>query len=141
MGIPVSGTNAAPLTPPAGDLANAYMGGSFTATGTSKWFGCQGPFNALLWGNGGPNGNWSGTVRLEWTFDGGTTWLVCGIGGSGQQAVYTSAGTGSDVSLAIDQVEAGVAFRWNCTVYNSGTINYRLSTTSGAPTSWGQPNI
>lgn len=115
------------------------MAGDFAATGTSKWFGCQGAFNVCIYGSGGPNGNWTGSVQLERTFDGGTTWIVCGVGGGGQQAVYTSTGTGFDVSIVVSEPEAGVAYRLNCTAYTSGTINYRLSTTSPAATAWGIP--
>jgi hypothetical protein len=118
-----------------------YLAGSFASgvTGQSKEFGCQGAFNVLIYGNSGPNGNWTGSVQLERSFDGGTTWIVCGIGGAGQQAIYTSSGTGSDISIVVSEPEAGVAYRLNCTSNTSSVINYRFSTTSPAATAWGIP--
>jgi hypothetical protein len=140
MGIPVSGANAAPGTPAAGDLANMVLAGSFTGTASSPWFGCQGSFNVLIYGNSGPNGNWTGTVSLERTFDGGVTWIVCGVGGGGVQAVYSSAGTGTDYSVVVSEPEAGVAYRLRCTAFTGpAAINYRFSTTSPAATAWGIP--
>ena len=113
-------------TPPAGDMANAVVTGSFTATGQSTSFLAYGRFNILLYGNSGPNGAWTGTVRLERSFDGGTTWIVAGVGGAGQQASWN---TGADVSVVADEPEMGVLYRLNCTAHAAGTINYRLSTT------------
>ena len=117
-------------TPPATDQANAVLTGTFTATGQSATFCFWGPFNLLIYGSGGPNGNWNGTVRLERTFDGGTTWQVCGIGGDGTQAVWNT--NNQDVSVVVGEPEKGVGYRLNCTVYASGTINYRFSGTGGA---------
>lgn len=72
---------------------------------------------------------YSGTIQLERSFDGGATWLVANVGGSGTLAQYT---TGTPVALVFGEPEAGVLYRLNCTTYSSGTINYRISTTSGA---------
>src|SRR5437016_2675780 len=113
MGIPTAASQA----PPSGDQANAVLTGSFAATGQSNSFLCWGPFNLVLYGSGGPNGNWNATVRLERSFDGGTTWIVCGIGGGGQQATWTSAGTGADVSVIVGEPEKGVIYRLNCTAW------------------------
>jgi hypothetical protein len=148
VGIPFSGSALSQVSsgkPPAGDLANGVVQSgfngavAFTATGVSPAYSYLGAFNVLIYGNGGPNGNWSGTVQLERCFDGGTTWVVCGIGGAGQPAIYTSAGTGSDVSVMVDEFESGVYYRLHCTAYVSGTINFRMSTTSPAATAWGIP--
>ena len=116
-----------------------YLAGTFTATGVSLEFGCQGAFNVCLYGPSGPNGNWTGSVQLERSFDGGTTWIICGVGGGGQQAVYTSTGTGSDVSIVVSEPEAGVAYRLHCTSITTSTIHYRMSTTSPAATAWWIP--
>lgn len=70
-----------------------------------------------------------GTVQLERSFDGGQTWIVCGVGGQGALAQWA---TGTPVSCVVGEAEAGVAYRLNCTAYTSGTINYRLSTTGAA---------
>lgn len=128
MGIPV----AASQTPPAGDQANAVVSGSFagTTTGQSNSFLCWGPFNVVIYGSGGPNGNWNGTVRLERSFDGGATWVVCGIGGDGTQASWNT--NNQDVSVIVGEPEKGVLYRLNCTVHTSGTINYRMSATGQA---------
>lgn len=126
MGIP------SPLVsqqPPATDQANAVVAGAFVGVGFSPIACFWGPFNLLLYGNGGPNGAWVGTVALERSFDGGTTWITCGIGGTGEQAIWS---TGTDVSVVAGEVEKGVLYRLHCSAYVSGTINYRMSTTGQA---------
>lgn len=115
--------------PPAGDQANQVVQGSFTVAGQSGTFVVWGPFNVVLYGGATPNTAWAGTVRLERTFDGGTTWVVCGIGGDGTQAIWS---TGIDVSVVAGEPEKGVGYRLNCTVYTSGLIFYRLSATGQA---------
>jgi hypothetical protein len=129
LGIPI----AAAQTPPANDQANAVVSGAFTgAAQVSGSFLVWGPFNVFLYGPSGPNGNWNGTVQLERCFDGGVTWIVCGIGGAGLQAVWASAGTGSDISIIAGEVEKGMIYRLRCTAFVSGPINYRMSTTGQA---------
>lgn len=117
-------------SPAGADLASAVVTGTFTAAGQSASFSFWGPFNVVIYGSNGPNGNWNATVRLERSFDGGTTWVVCGIGGAGQQAIWNTAN--QDVSVVAGEPERGVAYRLNCTAYTSGTINYRLSGSAGA---------
>jgi hypothetical protein len=110
----------AKLTTTGVDLVRALISGSFTGTGQSA----GGPmtdqntrtFNAALWGT------FVGTAQLERSFDGGTTWIVCGKDSSGTPAAYTGV-----VSLTLTEPERNVQYRWNCTNYVSGTINYRLS--------------
>lgn len=75
---------------------------------------------------------YSGSVQLERSFDGGATWLLCNIGGSGALAQYAA---GTPVSLVFGEPERSVLYRLNCTGYTSGVINYRLSTTGQAATS------
>lgn len=79
-------------------------------------------------------GVYSGTVQLERSFDGGSTWIICGVGGGGQPAVYTA---GTMVSIVASEPERGMLYRLNCPAYTSGTINYRLSTSSPAAMAWG----
>lgn len=118
------------------DQANACVSGAFTATGTSTNFVAQGAFNIVIYGSSGPNGSWNATVQIERSFDGGTTWLIAGVGGTGTQAIYST--NNQDVSVVADEPERGVLYRLHCTIYASGTINYRISTTgsSGSTTSW-----
>ena len=76
--------------------------------------------------------NYSGSVQLERSFDGGVTWLVCGVGGQGAQAVWAA---GTPISVTVSEGERNVAYRLNCTAYVSGVINYRISQTGAAATS------
>lgn len=113
MGIPSA--NSAPGTPPAGDMANAVVQGTFTATGLSPLFGFYGPFNVSVWGT------FSGTVLLTRSFDGGTTWLP---------RTDTPSGNGSftaPASFAISEPEKGVLYQLDCSAFVSGTVNYRMS--------------
>ncbi len=133
MGIPAAPSQ----TPPAGDQANAVVQGKFTVAGfnaapnglyVSGSFLVWGPFNVVIYGDNPPNGAWVGTVRLERSFDGGVTWIVCNIGGGGQQASYNQ---GLDVSFVAGEPEKGMLYRLNAT--NVATdINYRMSATGQA---------
>jgi hypothetical protein len=73
--------------------------------------------------------NYVGTIQLERSFDGGATWIVANIGGSGTLAQWTA---GTPVSLSFGEPEKQTLYRLNCTAYTSGTINYRISQTGGA---------
>jgi hypothetical protein len=78
---------------------------------------------------------YTGSIQLERSFDGGSTWIVCNVGGSGLLAQYSA---GTPVSFTAGDPEKGVLYRWNCTSYSSisgVTINTRLSTTGGAAVS------
>jgi len=101
------------------------ISGTFTATGQSAAAVVFGPFNIAIWGTplvSGLSGAFSGTIALERSLDGGTTWIVASTDGTGTAASYTVA-----VSLAGVEPEQGVQYRFDCTAYASGTINYRLS--------------
>jgi hypothetical protein len=80
------------------------------------------------------NGTYTATIQIERSFDGGATWQICGIGGGGQQAIYTNLGT---VSVVAGEPEEGVLYRLNCPAYTSGTILYRISTTGYATGTFG----
>ena len=77
--------------------------------------------------------SFNATVQLERSFDGGNTWIVCNVGGTGILAQYTGA-TVTPISLTFAEPELGVIYRWNCIAYTSGAINYRISTTGAAAT-------
>lgn len=72
---------------------------------------------------------YSGTIQLERSFDGGSTWLVCNIGGTGVLAQWS---VGTPVNITFGEPEKNVLYRLNCTAYTSGTPNYRISQTGGA---------
>jgi hypothetical protein len=77
----------------------------------------------------GPGIAFVGTVLLERSFDGGSTWLnVTNPGATGGTfASYTA-----DVSLSFFEPERGCLYRFNCVAYTSGVINYRLSASGNA---------
>lgn len=132
-GIPATPPTA--LTPPANDQANAVYAGQITGTGPTAPVMMYGSFNVVFGGTGGPNGSWSGTVRLERSFDGGATWFVAGVGGQGAQAIYNT--PNQDVSLVVGEFEKGVLYRLNATAWSSGTVIYRFSTSGVGALSMG----
>lgn len=74
--------------------------------------------------------DYTGSVQLERSFDGGSTWIVCNIGGSGTLAIYAA---GTNASLSFGEPEREVLYRFNCTAYTGPVgIAYRLSETGGA---------
>ncbi len=77
----------------------------------------------------------AGTVNLERSFDGGSTWVTCNVGGLGAAASYVL-GTTNPISVVIGEPEGGVLYRLNCLAYTSGTINYRISGTGAAAMAW-----
>lgn len=72
---------------------------------------------------------WSGTVQLERSLDGGANFVTCNIGGAGQLAQFTA---GTPVSVIFGEPEKYAFYRLNCTAFSSGVINYRMSQTAGA---------
>ena len=77
--------------------------------------------------------SFNATVQLERSFDGGSTWIVCNVGGTGTLAQYTGSSV-TPISLTFAEPEQGVIYRWNAIAYSSGLINYRISTTGAAAT-------
>ena len=67
----------------------------------------------------------SGTVQLERSFDGGATFVPVSEDTTGTAASYTAAFNGQ-----IYEAEHQIFYRWNCTAYSSGNINYRISQSS-----------
>lgn len=76
--------------------------------------------------------SYTGSVQIERSLDGGATWLLCNIGGSGSLAVYAA---GTPISLTFGEPERNVLYRLNCTAFTTGPINYRISTSGGASAS------
>ena len=91
--------------------------GSFSSTGaTAESWECpeaNSKFNFTLWGT------FSGSIQLERSFD-GTTWHPITI--LGTPLVFTA-----PCSEQLEEIDAGVRYRINCTALASGTANYRLS--------------
>lgn len=75
---------------------------------------------------------WVGSVALQRSFDGGSTYVTCGLGPTGTAGVFTD-----NASIVAVEPEKGVLYRINCTAYTSGTINYRISTSGLAAMAWG----
>ena len=90
---------------------------TFTAVGqTTTPAAYQGWFNLFV----GDAGNFTGSIGLEASYDGGVTWLP-----------LTSAGTAVTFSAraveTLRQYEAGVLIRARCLTLSAGTIKVRLS--------------
>jgi hypothetical protein len=62
-----------------------------------------------------------GTVKVEKSFD-GTTWYVASKDSKPTEASYTES-----INGVVDEREANVLYRFNCTSYTSGSIAFRLS--------------
>ena len=73
--------------------------------------------------------NFSATIQIERSFDGGKTWIVASSDRIGTIAQFT---TGTPVSITFGEPEKNVLYRLNCIAYTSGTVNYRISQTGGA---------
>lgn len=99
-----------------GDPASTLTG-TFTATGQSDPVNILGKANLLLDFSGA-----SATVVLERSFDKGVTWYVVSKDNDGTDASYTD-----DLNAYIEEIEPHMMYRWNCTVYASGTVTYRIS--------------
>ena len=95
--------------------------GTFTsATTGSTATVLTGKVNMSLWGT------FSATVQPERSFDSGTTWIPMSTDSIGTLASYTA-----PMSIVVEEVEGfpgtrEVQYRWNCTAYTSGTVNYRI---------------
>lgn len=75
-----------------------------------------GDFNVAVWGT------FVGTLTLENSYDGGTTWIPVINKHTGTNITFTTPG-----ALQEDEVEAGVLYRLHMTTYTSGSANWRLS--------------
>jgi len=94
------------------------VSGSFTATGQSSSFtppaALSGKFNVSI------SGTFSATVKLERSFDAGSTWIVC------SKPDLSDAAFTAGASFTVEEPEPGVRYRLNCTAYSSGTATYRI---------------
>lgn len=94
------------------------VSGTFTATGQSATFvapaALKEKFNVSL------SGTFSATVVLQRSFDNGSTWITV------SKPDLTDASFTAGASFSVEEPEAGVRYRLNCTAYTSGTVTYRL---------------
>lgn len=74
-------------------------------------------FNATI------SGTFVGSIGLEKSFDGGTTFIPVTVGG--QALIFTAPG-----SELMEEAEPGMRYRWNASL-SSGTYNSRLSASRG----------
>jgi len=96
--------------------------GEFTATGASEWF--KPTMRTMAWAhlNISASGTFVATVKIERSFDGGTTSFVCSSDSAGTEASFTA-----PFSVVAEEPSSGVLYRLNCTAYTSGTVTYRIS--------------
>lgn len=98
--------------------------GTFAATGNGSTFMpdnaqnlyLTSPFNAALYGT------FVGTVVLEKSFDAGANWVPVLHPATNTAVSYTAPS-----AAVFYEPEDGVLYRFRCSAYTSGTINYRLS--------------
>ncbi len=97
--------------------APSVLAGTLDSVAASAAIAMLGLFNVFVKGT-----TFTGSYNLERSFDGGTTWYICGIDAAGNPATYTG-----DVSLVVNEPEPGVLYRINATTVGAGSIAYRLS--------------
>lgn len=72
----------------------------------------------------GPNETFTGSVQLEFSYDGGSTWLLAVFPNTVNKAILS---TGTPVSFNFPQAGGEVLYRLNCTALSAGTIIWRMS--------------
>lgn len=98
------------------EQASPVFTAAVVATGGTVLGVWLGYFNLFVYGT------FSGTVQLEKSFDGGTTWIPASLDTAGDPASYTTPCTVTGF-----ECEKGMYYRINCTAFTSGTINIRMS--------------
>jgi hypothetical protein len=74
-----------------------------------------GQINGALWGT------FTATIVLEVSFDGGATWVQAQYPDTPTAVSFTAPGM-----FTINFNEVGIKWRWRCSAYTSGTVNYRI---------------
>lgn len=101
------------------DAGKTVLSGTFTATGQSAAVSVFGRASVTI-------EDGVGTVQIERSVDEGQNWVVASKNSNGDPASYVTA---SDMAFngSIDEPESQVLYRFNCTAFTSGTINYRIA--------------
>ena len=101
------------------DVGKNVISGTFGATGQSASIPVFGFASVFIEGG-------TGTVEVERSTDGGANFHAVSQDEIGTPAAYA---TTTDVGFngRIFEPESQVLYRFNCTSYTSGTINYRLA--------------
>lgn len=94
-------------------VVTASLGAANAASTATPFLG---DFNAAVWGV------FVGTVTLQSSFDGGTTWIPVVNKHTGVSITFTAPGV-----LQEDEVEPGVLYRLQMTAYTSGSASVRIS--------------
>lgn len=97
-----------------GFMNQANVSGSLSAVGASSPAHVRGMFNVGL------NGTFVATLELQRSLDNGVTWND--LTAMGFETPFTG-----PCQEIYDEPENQAMYRWNCTAYTSGTINYRIS--------------
>ena len=79
------------------------------------------------------------TIVLEKSYDAGNTWLAVNTDKAGTAASWhlATANINNAVTIALLELEKGVAYRLRCSTFGSGTVSYRLSDSGPAAAPWG----
>ena len=94
---------------------------SFTATGQSDNFNPAEDNFGLSRFNLTISGTFVASIRLERSFDDGSTWHPCTRSDGGPRS-WTA-----PMSILVSECEPGVLYRLNCTAFTSGTAVCRIS--------------
>lgn len=98
-------------------LRNVVVSGTFSVASTaSQAVVVYGNFNVTI------SGSFTGSVAVQRSFDGGSTWNTVATDGTGTAAVYTA-----PCSVSGYEGEWGVQYQIYCSALSAGTITYRFS--------------
>lgn len=92
------------------------LSGSFSGAGQSSTSTLWGVYNLFIYGT------FTGSIRLERSFDGGGNWVPVSCTQTGSDAAYTA-----PMSLSFQEIEDGMLYRLNATALSVGTANYRIA--------------
>lgn len=106
------------------DRAVGRLTGTFVAAGVSTSMAVQGVANLAIWGNLTAT---SLGIRLEKSYDFGTTWIDVARDASGTLLSFATV-SASGVNVQFEEPENGVLYRLECTGSTfAGTANFRIS--------------